>query len=267
MTPSSNGGAAWAGARGRTSPFAVSITGLEVSELQADEVRTIAGRKERAVWIFATIDVSSRLWPTTFVGQRSYRNTLALFRDTARRSDFRAMSLIVTHGFEFYEKVVRRVFGPACPYAQVLKTRRRDRTIRVQRRQLIGAASRFKDAPLESEDSSTLNTSFFERLNFTIRQGFDVSDATHNVPRPAPRATGEPARNGPPPLQVSPAAQNTEVRSGDQDAGHAGRADPETTLLPRHLHLAADSGTIEENCLRARPCRERLGDSGVVPHS
>ena len=35
--------------------------------------------------------------------------------------------LIVTDGFEFYGTVVRRVFGPADLYAQVIKTRRHDR--------------------------------------------------------------------------------------------------------------------------------------------
>lgn len=76
------------------------ITGIEIPELQADEIRTIAGGKRNVVWIFATLDVASRLWPSTVVGRRSYRNTLALFRDTARRSESKGMPLIVTDGFE-----------------------------------------------------------------------------------------------------------------------------------------------------------------------
>ena len=66
---------------------------------------------------------------------------------------------------------VRRVFGPACLYVQVLKTRRNDRIVKVERRALVGAAWRFDEALNNSEDSSTLNTSFIERLNLTIRQG------------------------------------------------------------------------------------------------
>jgi hypothetical protein len=77
---------------------------------------------------------------------------------------------VVTDGFEFYEKAARRVFGPACLYAQVIKTRHNDRIIKVERRPVIGAAWRFDEALLESEDSSTLNTSFVERLNLTIGQ-------------------------------------------------------------------------------------------------
>ena len=55
-------------------------------------------------------------------------------------------------------------------YGQVLKTRRNDRIIKVERRALHGAAWRFEDALNNSEDSSTLNTSFIERLNLTIWQ-------------------------------------------------------------------------------------------------
>ena len=78
--------------------------------------------------------------------------------------------LIVTDGFEFYGTVIRRVFGPAALYAQVIKTRRHDRVVRVDRRAVIGAAWRCDEALARSEDSSTVNTSFIERLNLTIRQ-------------------------------------------------------------------------------------------------
>ena len=54
---------------------------------------------------------------------------------------------------------------------QVIKTRRNNRVVRVERRVKIGTARRLKDARLESEDSENLNTSFVERLNLTIRQG------------------------------------------------------------------------------------------------
>jgi hypothetical protein len=63
-----------------------------------------------------------------------------------------------------------RVFGPACVYGQVIKTRRNDRVVRVERRAVIGAG-RLEQALRNSEDSAKLNTSFVERLNLTIRQG------------------------------------------------------------------------------------------------
>ena len=138
--------------------------------LAQDEIRTFAGNKKTPSWVFVTIEVWSRLWPSTVTGRRSYRNTHALFHDLSRRMNFERLPLIVTDGFDFYQKVIRRFFGPACLYGQVLKTRRNDRIIKVERRALHGAAWRFDDALNNSEDSSTLNTSFIERLNLTIRQ-------------------------------------------------------------------------------------------------
>ena len=145
-------------------------TGFVATELQADEIRSFTGGKTRPTWVFAAIEVWSRLWTSTVVGRRSYRSTLALVRDVATRMKFLACPLIVTDGFEFYGTVIRRVFGPAALYAQVIKTRRHDRVVRVDRRAVIGATWRFDDALAHSEDSSTVNTSFIERLNLTIRQ-------------------------------------------------------------------------------------------------
>jgi len=146
------------------------IRRLATAELQADEIRTIVGGRGQPVWVFAVIDVWSRLWPSTVVGKRSYQNTLVLFRDLSRRMSLEIIPLITTDGFGFYEKVVGRVFGPACVYGQVIKTRKNDRVVRVERRAVIGAG-RLEQALRDSEDSVKLNTSFVERLNLTIRQG------------------------------------------------------------------------------------------------
>ena len=147
------------------------ITGFVATELQADEIRSFTGGKTRPTWVFTAIEVWSRLWTSTVVGRRSYRNTLALVHDVARRMTFGTCPMIVTDGFEFYGTVICRVFGPGALYAQVIKTRRHDRVVRVDRRAVIGAAWRFDEALTHSEDSSTVNTSFIERLNLTIRQG------------------------------------------------------------------------------------------------
>jgi len=146
-------------------------TGFKATELQADEIRTIIEGKQKPTWIFAAIEVWSRLWSSTVVGRRSYENTLALFRDVAKRANQEDIPLITTDGFEFYERVIGQVFGPACVYGQVIKMRRNNRVVKVERRAVIGTEGRFKERLQQSEDSSTLNTSFIERLNLTIRQG------------------------------------------------------------------------------------------------
>jgi IS1 family transposase len=147
------------------------IRKLTTVELQSDEIKTIVACKEQSIWVFAVIDVWSRLWPSTVVGKRSYQNTLALFRYFSSRMNPGVLPLITTDGFGFYEKVVVRVFGPACVDGQVIKTRRNDRVVKVERRIVLGGAWRLEQALRDSEDSVTLNTSFVERLNLTIRQG------------------------------------------------------------------------------------------------
>jgi IS1 family transposase len=146
------------------------IRRLAIAELQVDEIRTIVGSKEQPIWVFLVVDVWSRLWPATVVGKRSYRNTLNLFRGLFNRMNPELVPLVTTYGFKFYERAIGRVFGPACVYSQVIKTRRNDRMVKVERKAVIGAG-RLKDALRASEDSVKLNTSFVERLNLTIRQG------------------------------------------------------------------------------------------------
>jgi IS1 family transposase len=148
------------------------ITKIQISELQTDEICALVGGKEQSpVWVFAAIEVWSRLWPSTVVGKRSYRNTLTLFRDVCARTHGNNVPLIATDGFKFYRQVVQRLFGTACLYGQVIKKRRNDRVVRVQRKARLGAAWRWNEVWRNSEDSRQLNTSYIERLNLTIRQG------------------------------------------------------------------------------------------------
>ena len=144
---------------------------FDVIELQADARCTFIGSKRRTLWLFATIEVCSRLWAGSVLGRRSHRNTKAAINDVILRGRRVGCPLIATDGFEYYVGVMVRLLGSACVYGQVLKTRRNNRVVRVERRVKIGTASRLNAALLASEDSETLNTSFIERLNLTIRQG------------------------------------------------------------------------------------------------
>ena len=144
---------------------------FKIVELQADELYTFIGSKSRPTWLFAIIEVCSRLWASSLVGRRSDRNTKAVLNDVILRGRLVGSPRIATDGFEYYFAVIVRLIGPACVYGQVIKTRRNNRVVRVERRVKISTARRLKDALLESEDSENLNTSFVERLNLTMRQG------------------------------------------------------------------------------------------------
>ena len=146
------------------------LRGFDLIELQADELCTFVGNKNKTVWLFATIEVSSCLWAGSVLGRRSDQNARAVINDVVRRGRVVGCPLIATDGFEYYLGAVGDLVGSACVYGQVLKTRRNNRVIRVERRVKIGTASRLQAALWASEDSETLNTSFVERLNLTIRQ-------------------------------------------------------------------------------------------------
>ena len=148
------------------------VRDFDLIELQADELCTFVGNKNKTVWLFATIEVSSRLWAGSVLGRRSDRNARAVISDVIRRGRVVGCPLIATDGcFESYVGAVGVLCGSTCVYGHVLKTRRNNRVVRVERRVKIGTATRLKAALWESEDSETLNTSFIERLNLTIRQG------------------------------------------------------------------------------------------------
>ena len=70
------------------------------------------------VWLFAVIEVWSRLWPGFRVGRRSYRNTAALFSDVVSRGRLAGWPLITADGFEYYFSVIRRLLGNACVFGQ-----------------------------------------------------------------------------------------------------------------------------------------------------
>ena len=148
----------------------MTLSDFDLIELQADELCTFIGDKSTTVWLFATIEVSSSLWAGSVLGRRSDQNARAVINDVIRRGRVGGSPLIATDGFEYYLGAIGDLFGSACVFGQVFKTRRNNRVVRVERRLKMGTANRLQAALVDSEDSETLNTSFIERLNLTIRQ-------------------------------------------------------------------------------------------------
>jgi IS1 family transposase len=142
-----------------------------IHEFQADEIRTFVGDKERVVWILTSLEVWSRLWISLVIGRRNFRNIKTRILDALQRGRIEHRFLFTTDGFEIYEWAVRRLLMGVCIYGQVIKKRRENRVIQVDQKLLLGTKSELEEALFHSEDSSTLNTSFVERHNLTIRQG------------------------------------------------------------------------------------------------
>jgi len=107
---------------------------------------------------------------TTVVGARNTGNTQRLLQDTVTRGDIMEDCLVTTDGYQPYTRVIRELLGDTCVYAQVVKTLRHNRVVQVRQNLIIGTPGELEQALLQSEDSTTVNTSFIERLNLTVRQ-------------------------------------------------------------------------------------------------
>ena len=147
------------------------LKGFVIHELQADEIRTFVGGKKQVVWILTILEIWSRLWISLVVGRRNFRNIKTGILNTIQQGRIEQRFLFTTDGFEMYEWAVKRLLVGVCIYGQVIKKRRENRVIQVDRKLLLGTKSELEEALFHSEDSSTLNTSFVERHNLTIRQG------------------------------------------------------------------------------------------------
>jgi hypothetical protein len=104
------------------------------------------------------------------VGARTAHNTKQLLQDTVTREEIAEDCLVTTDGYRPYTRVIRDLLGDTCVYAQVVKTLRDNRVVKVVQKLIIGTPERLRQALFRSEDSTTVNTSFIERLNLTARQ-------------------------------------------------------------------------------------------------
>lgn len=100
----------------------------------ADGPFTFAGKKSDTTWLFTTIELSSRFWPTKVVVHRSYRNTELVFKKTlSSRPQCPGPVLVFSDAFEFHDKAVRNVRGAAAICGQQIKARRNNKVCGVQR--------------------------------------------------------------------------------------------------------------------------------------
>jgi IS1 family transposase/transposase-like protein len=143
----------------------------ELIELQADEICTFVDSRKNQKWIHTVLEVWSRLWIGSVFGRRSYKNVKRVIIDAVSNGRFTHRFLFTTDGYEPYAWAAKSVLGMSCIYAQVFKKRRNNRVIKVDRKLIIGTDNQLERSLFNSEDSSTINTSFVERHNLTIRQG------------------------------------------------------------------------------------------------
>ena len=147
------------------------LKGYDIKEVQADEIRTFVDSKKKVTWLFTAIEVSTRLWISMVVGNRTYQNVKRCLWQFLSKGRVSVPFLFTTDGFDMYRWFVQRYLKGVALYGQIIKKRSKNRVRCVDRTLFSGTQDDLKQVLLESEDSHTLNTSFVERHNLIIRQG------------------------------------------------------------------------------------------------
>ena len=92
-----------------------------IHELQADEIRTFIQNKKYVTWLYTTMDVWSKLWISTKVGDRNEDHVKAVISDTLQRGEIKHRLLFTTDGFKPYDSVIKKLLQDNCVYGQVIK--------------------------------------------------------------------------------------------------------------------------------------------------
>jgi len=139
-------------------------------EIQLDEVKAYgAGRYDR-IWVYNALEVWSRLWLSSEVGQRTLRTTrvfVTAVRDACRPGV--VPPLVTSDEFKYYEQALRRAFGPTAVYVQIDNRYAKNRIVRTRSHLVFGAEWKHEAAVARSEDSKRPNTAYIERLNQFMR--------------------------------------------------------------------------------------------------
>ena len=137
--------------------------------LQMDELWSYLWRKKTKVWIWAGIDVVTRLFIAFHIGDRSGNSAKALIERIKARIHG-VPGLITTDGLEAYVEKIK-VYFKGSMYAQVVKEWEGGRIASVYKKvisshslmQVVEFINGLKNA------GKTVNTSYVERFNLTLR--------------------------------------------------------------------------------------------------
>lgn len=200
------------------------IWDVDLLEVQADEMRTFVPGKRRPLWIYTTMEVSSRLWPVLRVGRRGHRATMRVMLEVAGRGHPGASPLVATDGYRDYKHAVRVAFGRGCAVGQV----HQDAKARPRRPGRV-AHPTVHATCVAGSDPGVGRLHHPEYLVHRAPEldgagGVGVSGATHCGACQVYAAAARSPRAVPMLLQLHEAALGAALRPGGADAGAASRA-------------------------------------------
>ena len=97
------------------------VQGVQLRELQFDEVKIARVDNHSNVWIYTGMEVWSRLWLSSLTGTRTYWNTYHVVTDAISRGTLRGRPFVTTDGMKYYRWAVGRALHGLAIHAVVEK--------------------------------------------------------------------------------------------------------------------------------------------------
>ncbi len=157
------------------------VRGLDVAELELDELRAFVGKKQRRIakdedagtlgdqYTYLAFDRNKKLIVSFATGKRDAPTTDALVRDLRGRIVNRPQ--VTSDGFDPYVEAVEKAFGADVDYAMLIKDYESDLAARkAQHRYSPGRITASEKRIVSGDpDPDRIYTSFVERTNLTVR--------------------------------------------------------------------------------------------------
>lgn len=143
------------------------------------------------VWVWCAFEPRLKVLVSFLVGKHTAKDAQKFLRDVKERSDG-SIPLFTSDELPLYPETLLKIFGQEVPkvykgrgrrpskktwvpdphldYAQVVKTRNKGRVVSVETKVVFGDPERIAQKIANSPVSHSINTSFVERSNGTLRQ-------------------------------------------------------------------------------------------------
>lgn len=142
-------------------------------------------------WIWCAFEPRLKVLVSFLVGKHTIKDAKRFLKDVKERSDGN-IPLLTSDELPLYPEVILKTFGkevsnaykgkgrrptkktwvpdPNLDYAQVVKTREKGRVVSIETKVIYGNPERITQKIANSPVSNSINTSFVERSNGTLRQ-------------------------------------------------------------------------------------------------
>ena len=160
---------------------------LQPVHVQLDELWANVKDRGQDMWLWIASDAKTKIIPVMQVGARNQEMAYSVVHELKGRLAESCVPVFSTDGLKHYFYALTAHFGKwestegkkpvwvllsDFVYSQVIKHQRRRKTVKVERRVLVGEACSYADRLRQAGLSGRINTAFVERVNLTFRQCF-----------------------------------------------------------------------------------------------